>query len=124
MWKLFNRFCSSQYIADIPVTWGVTGGLDSVYAGPHTYTTFSPSNAPTSGAITADDVDGHTDATGLITVDPGALDHIAVRDAPLGAGSYVGDRTITTDDALQVWAASYDAENNYISDVAADWYIE
>ncbi len=114
---------SSQYIADIPVTWGVTGSLEPVYAGPHTYTTFSPSNAPTSGTITADDGDGHTDATDLITVNPGALDHIVIRDAPLGGGSIVGDRSMTTDDALQVWAAGCDSEGNFISDILTNWSV-
>ena len=57
-----------NYIADVLVTWGVTGDLDAVPAGPATSTTFAPSTADTSGAITAADGHGHFDATGTITV--------------------------------------------------------
>jgi hypothetical protein len=52
------------------VTWSVTGSLDddSIPAEPATSLTFAPSTAGTSGTIVADDGAGHSDATGLITV--------------------------------------------------------
>ncbi|UCE73944.1 MAG: hypothetical protein JSV56_13140, partial [Methanomassiliicoccales archaeon] len=112
---------NNQYVADILVTWDTTGTLDSVSAEPSTHMTFSPSTAPTSGTIIADDGDGHTASTGTITVNPGALYCIVIRDAPLGGGSEVTSHSMTTDDTYQIWAAGYDAENNFIDDIVCNW---
>ena len=35
--------------------------------------------------------------------------------------SEVGDVTMTTDEFLTLYAAVYDADNNYLQDVSADW---
>jgi len=57
-----------NYLSDVSVTWGTTGDLDAIPAGPASSATFEPATAGTSGTITADDGDGHADATGTITV--------------------------------------------------------
>lgn len=111
-----------NFISDISVTWDVTGSLDAVSAGPSTSVTFSPSNAPTSGTITADD-GSRTDATETISVNPGALDDLIVRDAADGGGSAVSNPSLTTDETLTLFAAGYDAEDNYIADIISDWAI-
>ena len=110
-----------NYISDVSVTWGTTGDLDAVPAGPATSATFAPSSARTSGTITADDGSAPTGATGVITVDPGVLASIVIRDATDGNGSEVGTHNMTTDDELTVYAAGYDADDNYISDISVTW---
>ena len=35
--------------------------------------------------------------------------------------SEVGDVTMTTDESLTLYAAVYDADNNYLQDVSVDW---
>ena len=57
-----------NYISDVAVIWNTTGDLDPIPTGPAASATFAPSTAGTSGFITADDGNGHTDATGIITV--------------------------------------------------------
>ena len=36
-------------------------------------------------------------------------------------GVEVGDVTMTTDESLTLYAAVYDADNNYLQDVSVDW---
>ncbi len=57
-----------SYIADVNVTWDVTGTLDGIDSGPSTNVAFTPVTKKTSGTITADDGNGHTDTTGTIIV--------------------------------------------------------
>ena len=112
-----------NYISDINCDWATTGTLDGV-AGTNVNTiTFAPVTAPTSGTITAADTatGTFTDATGTITVNVGALASIVIEDAAGGTGTEVDTHTMTADDTYQVWAAGYDADNNYISDVNCDW---
>ena len=61
------------------------------------------------------------DATGTITVNGGNQSYLKIRDASGGAGVEVGDVTMTTDESLTLYAAVYDADNNYLQDVSADW---
>jgi len=57
-----------NYSSDIAVSWSTTGDLDDIPTGPSISATYSPTTAGTSGAILADDDEGHTDETGIITV--------------------------------------------------------
>lgn len=50
-----------------------------------------------------------------------ALDYILVRDADSGADTEVTTVTLTTGKSLTVYAAGYDADNTYISDVPVNW---
>jgi len=109
-----------NYIADQAVDWATTGTLDSQTATDTSFT-FAPTTANTSGMITADAGGGITDATGTITVDTGMLHHVVIRDAAGGGGSEVDTHTMTTDDSLTVYAAGYDADNNYVADQVVDW---
>jgi hypothetical protein len=102
------------------VDWATTGTLDSQTATDTSFT-FAPVTANRTGTITADAGSGITDATGTITVNAGALHHIVIRDTAGGVGSEVGTHTMTTDDLFTVYAAGYDADDNYIADQAVDW---
>lgn len=85
--------------------------------------TFVPKTADTSGTITADDGDGHSAATDIITVLPAepVVSHIAIRDAAGGFGEQVITRTLTLSDTLVLYAAAYDTDGNYLKDVPAKW---
>ena len=61
------------------------------------------------------------DTTGTITVNGGNQSYLKIRDASGGGGSEVGDITMTTDESLTLYAAVYDADNNYLQDVSVDW---
>jgi hypothetical protein len=109
-----------NYIGEINCNWTTTGILDLQTAtGVDTFT-FSPTTTGM-GTIVADDLAGHMDSTGLITVSTGAVSYILIRNSPGGMGNVVGVYSMTTDDALTVWAAGYDADGNYISDMACNW---
>ena len=109
----------NNYISLVSAVWASTGTLDSVNATGTSYT-FTPITAPTSGTITG--TSGLlSDATGTITVDQGAVSYILIRNAAGGGGLEVTSATITADQTLTVYAASYDANNNYLGDINALW---
>jgi hypothetical protein len=110
----------NNYRQDESANWTLTGSLDGSGSSGTTSYTFNPSIAPTSGSIVAV-VGIISDVTGTITVNPGALHHLIVRDAPAGGGSEVTTRTLTTDQSLTVYAAGYDADNNFRQDESASW---
>ncbi|KKK71659.1 hypothetical protein LCGC14_2911700, partial [marine sediment metagenome] len=112
-----------NYIGLESVTWGRTGTLDPIAAGPTTSVTFDPStaNPTTTGTITASHATVTGAATGQITVGIGALDHIVIEDAPGGVGNIVTTYTMPTNDTFTLYAIGYDADNNYTSDVSVAW---
>jgi len=110
---------NNNYVENVDVTWGVTGGIGSVSPTSGTNTVFNPTTVG-SGTVTADD-GSHTDATGTITVTAGTLASLQIRDSAGGAGSVVGNYLMTTDQSLTVYAAGYDADGNFIADQTVDW---
>ena len=69
------------------------------------------------------DTSSFTDETGVITVTGGALSYLLIRDGSNGGGAEVGAVTLTTDESLILYAAGYDADDNYISAVDASWQV-
>jgi len=109
-----------NYIGDVDCDWTTTGTLDLQTASGVNSFTFSPI-APGVGTIEADDLAGHADSTGMITVNLGSLSHILIRDSTGGMGNEVDAHSMTTDDTFMVWAAGYDVAWNYIGDVFCNW---
>ena len=70
--------------------------------------------------VTATHNEGLT-ATATITVSPGALDHILIRTASGNGGIEAGVHSMTTDETWTLWAAGYDADDNYIEAQVVDW---
>jgi len=71
---------------------------------------------------TVSDGNGSYDtATVTVTVNPATLDYVVIEDAAGGTGSEVTTHAMVAGDTFQVWAAGYDADNNYLGDVAVDW---
>ena len=110
----------NNYVGDISVTWATTGSLDPTPAGPATSTVFTPTLAPTSGTITADDGSGHTDSTGTITVDLGAKSYVVITTNLGGPDAIAGS-------AFDVTLTVYDADGNVQTDFAGlhnvDWTV-
>ncbi|MFQ5636749.1 MAG: hypothetical protein ACE5IR_01980 [bacterium] len=109
-----------NYRSDESVTWSVTGGIGSVSPSSGVSTTLTAAT-PGTGVIQADHATAIDDATGIITVNAGNIDHILVRDAPDNGGSEVGAVGLTADETLTLYAAGYDAQDNYLGDVSVTW---
>ncbi|MCK5075995.1 MAG: Ig-like domain-containing protein, partial [Calditrichia bacterium] len=64
-----------------------------------------------------------TDETGLITVSVGSANYIVIRTGANNGGSSLSGvaHPMTTDEELTLYAAHYDAQNNYISDQSVAW---
>jgi len=105
---------SFGYIGALNVIWNVTGDLDTVISISKTNIVFSPKNAPTSGTITIDDGQGHKSATGLISVKPGALDHIKINPDNI---------TLFLNCSQKFTATGYDQDNNIVS-ISPFWRID
>jgi hypothetical protein len=111
------------YLGEVISNWTVTGSIG-------TFTTTNPNDSivfdPTtvgSGTIRAADTTNAliNDQTGLITVNPGEIVSIIIRNAPDGGGSVAGTDTIMVGNSLAFYAAGYDADNNYVADSAVNW---
>jgi len=106
-------------ISEVVADWSRTGNLDDV-SGTATNIIFIPITAPSTGTIVAT-AGLFSDATGLITVEEGELDHIDIRTAAGGSGVVYGDTSLTADGSLTMYAAAYDDNNNYLFDVSVSW---
>ena len=77
-----------NFIGEINSDWTTTGTLDLQTATGVSSFIFSPLTTG-SGIVFANDLSGHTDVTGLITVNVGVLSYILIRDAPSGLGNVI-----------------------------------
>ncbi|MGD9101711.1 MAG: hypothetical protein PVF45_14615, partial [Anaerolineae bacterium] len=76
----------------------------------------------TAGAQTYTAQDGDVEQTSdAITVNPGPLALILIRDAADGGGSQVISHTMGVNDSLTVYAAGYDTYDNFTSDIVVTW---
>lgn len=90
-------------------------GLSSVAAklkftglkGPHTFVVTSES--------------GKVGTSSQVEILPGALSYLQIRNAPGGNGGIVGNGSLRSGDALQLYAAGYDSSNNFIQDQTVAW---
>jgi len=112
----------SNYISDVTANWDTTGTLldmPSPLVG--TSTTYRVATVNTSsqvGKIRAES-GGERDSTGTISV--AEVDHVLIRDADSGEGNVVTSRTISVDETLMLYAAAYDAGNNYLGPAVVNW---
>jgi hypothetical protein len=77
-----------------------------------------------SGAVifTVTSTTGKT-GTSTVTISPGALAAVKIRDSVGGLGNLVTTQALTADNTFTVAAAGYDASNNYIKDVSGTWGV-
>ncbi len=111
-----------NYINDVSVSWSVSGGIGTVAPSPNISTTLTATTVGT-GVIFADHATALDDATGTITVTPGALASIRVVEGSSENGPEMGTRSVTTDQTLTVHAAGYDADGNYVGDQSVTWNV-
>ena len=111
-----------NYLGDQSVTWRVVGGIGEVSPNIGSSTTFNPTDLGP-GQVIADHASARDASTGVLQVAGGALDHIIVRDAPSGGGSPVGPASINTDTSFQVFAAGYDADDNFVGAQSVTWSV-
>ncbi|MCB9509748.1 MAG: hypothetical protein H6695_06170 [Deferribacteres bacterium] len=114
---------SDNYIGDQTVTWGSTGNLAPAISATSSALTFSPTTAPASGVITATHLTANDDATGTIAVAVGQERYVSVLQNGSGNTPEVGNVSLTTGETLVVHASSFDADNNYVQDVAVAWLL-
>jgi hypothetical protein len=100
--------------------WSSTGDLG--ISGSGASILFAPT-APVSGTLIADVGGSPSYETGSITVTGGGIDHIIIRDAADGGGSEVTTHSMTTDNQLILFAAGYDAQNNFIENSLVNWSL-
>jgi hypothetical protein len=99
--------------------WSTGGNLD-VFGATATNITFTPQTANTAGTIIATS-GGFIDQTGTITVNEGFLANVQIRTAPNGGGSVYTTTSMTADQSITLYAAAYDAGNNFLFNAAATW---
>ncbi|MCG8607197.1 hypothetical protein MJD09_19710, partial [bacterium] len=111
-----------NYRSDESVSWSVTGGIGTLSSGSGVSTVLT-ATTPGTGVVQADHASAIDDATGTITVNAGAIDHILIRTAPDNGGSEIGAASLTADETLTLYAASYDAQDAYLGDVSVTWSL-
>ena len=108
-----------NYIADRSVNWSLTNPIGTLNPVSGIATTFT---AGAQGNTTIRAVDGTLeDNTGVITVTTSSVARIILRNLPGNAGAPIGNATITADDQMTIYAAGYDAGNNYLGEVSVSW---
>ena len=111
----------NNFIGNPTGVWSVSGGIG----------TLTPVNANTSelqarrvgGGSIGVQSGSFSDNTGLITVIAGDTGFVAIRTAAGNAGSRYDALSIVmpSDSSLQLFAAAYDADSNYINDIVVTW---
>ncbi|MCL4706623.1 hypothetical protein KJ068_15745 [bacterium] len=112
----------NNYIDDVSVSWTVSGGIGtlSTSVGP---TTTLTAVTPGSGVITGTHGTLGAASTGTITVQSGSLVRIHIVRGLSGNGPPLGDLSLTTDGTLDVHAAGYDINGNYLQDEIVNWSV-
>jgi hypothetical protein len=113
---------SGNYLGDFSVAWSVSGGNGVLSNSMGTATTFD-AKIPGTGFITADHAAAIDDISGTITITLGAAQHVKVLSGASGATPEVAAVTLAIGAALAVHAGSFDADGNYVSDVAVEWSL-
>jgi len=109
-------------IQDVSVTWVLSSAIGNLNPAIGTSTRLTATTAGTA-VLTANHASLEDDATGTITVSSGNLFEVRIVRGPSGTGQKLGSLNLDTDDVLQVHAAGYDAQNNYLGDYEVDWRV-
>ncbi len=109
-------------IGDVIVSWTVSGNIGTLSSNLGIGTTFTAAT-PNTGVITGTHPTLGSDATGSITVVAGTLTSIRIVRGLSGGGPPLGDLNLTTDDVLDVHAAGYDINGNYLQDEIVNWRV-
>ncbi|MDZ7304104.1 MAG: hypothetical protein ONB44_18415, partial [candidate division KSB1 bacterium] len=110
-------------IQDVSVTWRVSGNIGTLSPLSGVSTTLTATRVG-NGTITADHaslIDGYS---GIITVSASTLSYVKIFEGTAGPpGAELGNKSITTDQTLSVYAAGFDASGNYVGDQEVTWSL-
>ena len=111
-----------EYEGSLPVTWTVSSGANvtPVEGASTTLDGVTPGTVVVTATVIATPA---IETAATFTVMLGALDHIRIRSAADGTGSEYGPATLTAGDIQPLYAAGYDADDNFIADQAATWTL-
>jgi uncharacterized repeat protein (TIGR01451 family) len=124
-WPLYaaGYDADNNYVGDLSVSWSVIGDNIGVVAPTTGTSTVLDARRPGTGRVRADHTAVIDGETGDIDVSVGAPSYITIRTGANNGGAPAGDHAMTTDDVWQLYAAGYDADNNYIADLEVDWSV-
>ncbi|MBT3983321.1 MAG: hypothetical protein HOE90_18350, partial [Bacteriovoracaceae bacterium] len=122
----------SNWIADVAADWtfvndkgSFNASVNSVSAATSVTFNADVTTSAADHAVIRASFGGDTDDTGTtvagIEINVGAQASIQINDAAGSGGSELDTNTLTTDQTDLLYASSYDADSNWIADVAADW---
>lgn len=112
----------NNYISDEVVSWIVEGNIGTLSSNNGLSTVFTAVGTGT-GSIRANHPNPGVsdDNSGTITVVSGDVARIELRTAPNNGGAVFGAHTMTADEEVTIYAAGYDAGNNFIGDRNVTW---
>lgn len=117
------RTAGGAFVADVPAHWSLDGAIGELVPADPPVSAVLRARAIGTGAIAATHPDAGDARTGEIAVAAGPPASLTIEDAPGGAGAPIGDRALTTDDSLAVYAVSRDAFGNFVADEWVDWAV-
>ncbi|MBL7961885.1 hypothetical protein JNL27_16755, partial [bacterium] len=112
----------SNYVRGVLTAWSVLGGIGGVTPLTASDSVIFNPNRTGQGQIKADTT-GFSATSGLYTITVGDTAFIVIRTGGNNGGARYDTLTITmsADSVLNLYAASYDQDSNYVGDVAASW---
>ncbi len=114
-----------NYLSREQSTWTGNGVLSALSPANPTDSVFIDATTSGSGSVKAVSVANTaiTDNSGGITVSPGAVTHLIIKDGPNDAGSAVGVVNMSVGQSQTFYANGYDADNNFSANVNVDWAV-
>lgn len=111
----------NNYLGDVPVNWSLTGNNIGSLAPLNGVATTLTARKVGVGQIKADHVAALDGLSGSITVGAGSLAFIRIIEGPAGNGTELGAKSVTADGFLELHAAGFDADTNYVGDQEVNW---
>jgi hypothetical protein len=111
----------SNFAGPVVATWSVLGGIGNVTSSAGDSTEFNARRVG-EGQVRASYL-SFTAETGLLKINVGDTTQVVIRTAPDNGGQRYDTQTVVmpADSSLNLYAAGYDADSNYISDIVVRW---
>jgi len=110
---------AGNFVRNVSVQWGIQGDIGVLSGRRSPMVTFDP-RKPGTGSIIAKDGKGHSAQLDNIMVATGAIHHLMVTNEDNNPVHHV---SLVAGDMLSLSAAGYDADNNSLGQVQANWEI-
>ncbi|HKU42709.1 MAG TPA: PKD domain-containing protein [Polyangiales bacterium] len=123
LFAVFRTADGAFVSGDIDVRWQATELVGALRDESAAHTTFASERTGTA-LVTAEHEETGSSEPATLRVRAGDASGLAIEDAAEGTGRAIDvPRTLTTDDALQLYAVSRDRFGNFVADVAARWSV-